>query len=265
MAERLVFVSYGLLTDEERRFGDQVAATIRAHEMKPFIAQEVHSANDLNSNVFEAVRMCDAFLGILQKRGTVTFRGYPGTERSSVWIQQEFAIFCYRAFVERRTIPMRIYAEHGIRREGVMEIAMANPIEFDDPDEVIADVAKWLDGPDFADDPVAARREAIFKRRFERTNEDERLLLELVAAHCPQAGDYVPSHTVRDDFYEVWRAVRVPDEQIEKRYKEAYARVRSFGLAANQEDKTTGNPRVWIPKQWFQLLQDEFRRLGRRL
>jgi len=166
MAERLVFVSYGLLTDEERSLGDQVAAVIREHGMRPFIAQEVHSAGDLNSNVFEAVQTCVAFLGIMQKRGMVAFRDYSPTERSSVWIQQEFAIFCYRAFVERRAIPMRIYTERGIRREGVMEIAMANPIEFADSAEILADVDKWLGGPDFDEHPVLSTREEMFKRRL---------------------------------------------------------------------------------------------------
>src|SRR5215468_2425547 len=189
MAERLVFVSYGLLTVEERRLGDRVAGVIRAHGMRPFIAQEVHSAGDLNSNVFEAVRICDAFLGIMQKRGTVAFQDYPPTERSSVWIQQEFAIFCYRAFVEGRSIPMRIYTERGIRREGVMEIAMANPIDFETPDEIAENVDHWLGGPDFDEHPVLRTREEMFKRRLSQTDADQKLLLEVIAAHCLQAGD----------------------------------------------------------------------------
>ena len=84
MVERLIFVSYGLLTDAERSLGAKLAAVVEANGRIPFVAQEVHSGSDLNSNVFEAVKMCDAFLGILQKRGTVTFTGYPPAERSSV-------------------------------------------------------------------------------------------------------------------------------------------------------------------------------------
>src|SRR5215470_9492899 len=157
MVERLIFVSYGVLTEDGRSLGAEVARLIRERNMRPFIAQEVHSSNDLNSNVFDGIGGCDAFLGILHKRGTVTFRDHTPSERSSVWIQQEFAIFCYRAFVEKRAIPMRIYVERGLRREGVMEIAMANPIEFESNDEVLKDVAECLAGPDFREHPVLAR------------------------------------------------------------------------------------------------------------
>ena len=190
MANRLVFVSYGVLTEEERRLGAAAAGIIRAHRMEPFIAQEVHSANDLNSRVFDAINNCDAFLGILHKRGLVRFRTYPDVDRSSVWIQQEFAVFCYRSFVERRALPMRIYMERGIRREGVMEIAMANPIEFEQPDEVLAELDRWLEGPEFHEHPIQARREQVFRRRLA-----EAIDIDVVVAGAVHLGETHVAHS----------------------------------------------------------------------
>ena len=259
-----MFVSYGLLTVEERRLGDRVAGVIRAHGMRPFIAQEVHSAGDLNSNVFEAVRICDAFLGIMQKRGTVAFQDYPPTERSSVWIQQEFAIFCYRAFVEGRSIPMRIYTERGIRREGVMEIAMANPIDFETPDEIAENVDHWLGGPDFDEHPVLRTREEMFKRRLSQTDADQKLLLEVIAAHCLQAGDFVGLKIVQNDFMALLGEQGV-GTQGGSRFNAALKNLLRGELVGRREDSRESEAKVWIAKQWWALLLDEFRRQGRHL
>jgi hypothetical protein len=265
MAERLVFVSYGQLTTEERALGQEVAQVVREHGMRPFIAQEVHSASDLNSNVFEAVRTCDAFLGILQQRGTVTFRDYPPTERSSVWIQQEFAMLCYRAFVEKRSIPMRVYAERGIRREGVMEIAMANPIEIDNPDEILADVDKWLGSPDFDEHPVVGTREGLFRRRMRATDDSQQLLLELVAAHCIHSDDFAQFPEVQRDFVAVLADEGIEATQANGQFGGAFEGLKNLGLLRLEYIRNSDDQRLWIPKQWWTLVLDEFRRRGRRL
>ena len=185
MPERVVFISCGQLTEGEKGLGREVAAIIERHGMRPFFAQDVHSAGDLNSEVFRAIQSCDAFLGILQRRGTVTFGKYPPAERASVWIQQEIATFCYRMFLERRSFPIRVYSERGIRREGVMEIAVVNPIEFDRSEEIPTEVERWLRSREFDDHPVLATREELFRRRLAPLNEVEQLLLE---AEVPSGG-----------------------------------------------------------------------------
>src|SRR5712692_674027 len=225
MPERIVFVSCGQLTEPERNLGRDVAEIIEGHGMRPFFAQDVHSTGDLNSEVFKAIQTCDAFLGILQKRGVVTFGGYAPVERASVWIQQEIATFCYRMFLEERSLPIRIFSERGVRREGVMEIAVVNPIEFDGPEEILAEVDKWLRSREFEEHPVLATREGLFRRRLEPLTESERFLLELVAAHCVQPDDFAQHGQVRDDFYAVLRNKGLKDGEIETAFREAYAKL----------------------------------------
>jgi hypothetical protein len=112
-----VFVSCGQLTEAERHLGSQVGEIVRAKSMTPFFADEVHSAGALNTVVFDTLRTCGAFVGILHQRGTVTFRPHRRSVRSSVWIQQEIAIFCYRMFVTQSVLPIRVYSQRGIRLE----------------------------------------------------------------------------------------------------------------------------------------------------
>ena len=148
--QRAVFVSCGQRTPDEVELGRTLARTIEDNGLRPFFAQDVHSAGDLNSEVFKAIQTCDAFLGILQKRGVVTYAGFPPVERSSVWIQQEIPVFCYRMFLEQRSLPIRVFSERGILREGVIQIAIVNPIEFDRSTDVVSGVDAWLKSRDVA-------------------------------------------------------------------------------------------------------------------
>ncbi len=261
---RTVFVSCGQLTDPERKLGRDIARVIEGHDMRAFIAQEVHSAGDLNTEVFRALQTCDAFLAILQRRGIITFTSHPPKERSSVWIQQEFAVFCYRMFLEQRSLPIRIYTEQGIRQEGVMEIAVANPITFDRGEEVLAGVDAWLKSREFEEHPILARREELFRSRIGRLDQDQLIVLELIAAHCLQPDDFAFHHIFRDDFFDIARSVsrNLQDEEIDKRFNEAYSHLVSLGLVMGE-----GQPgfatRVWIAKQWWQLVHDELRNRGK--
>ena len=264
MADRVVFVSCGQLTAPEIKLGRDVAAIIEGRGLRPFFAQDVHSTGDLNSEVFKAIQTCDAFLGILQKRGAVTFGGYAPVERASVWIQQEIATFCYRMFLEGRSLPIRIFSERGIRREGVMEIAVVNPIEFDDPDEVPAEVDKWLRSREFEEHPVLATREEMFRRRFAETDGEQKLVLELLAAHCLQPDDSTDFALVRDDFIAILKAGGLGNDAANSRFSAAMGRLHVLGLVGQHYDARP-EVRVWIAKQWYALVLDALRREGRRL
>jgi hypothetical protein len=108
MPKKLIFVSCGVHTKEERAFGQKMATLIEQHEMATFLAPTVHQPADLNTHVFEQLQRCDGFVGVLQKRGEIRYEDFPVKHRGSVWIQQEIGILFYRSFLLGRAIPMRI-------------------------------------------------------------------------------------------------------------------------------------------------------------
>ncbi len=63
-----------------------------------------------------------------------------------------------------RRIKVRVFAKHGIKREGLADTLILNPTEFDSDDELFALVGGWLTGPDFAEDPIASTREELFRK-----------------------------------------------------------------------------------------------------
>jgi hypothetical protein len=182
--KKVVFVSCGQETASERALGHQICSTIDMFpRTKSFYADLVHSPNDLNSEVFGALNRCDAFFAVMHDRGTVQYNNKPAVRRSSVWIQQEIAILCFRMSVRKTHLPVRVYMEEPLFLEGVMKTAIVNPIGFKEPYEVLDGLSTWLSGHDFDEDPIAARRETSFRQRVATIGEMEWLAIELAAAH----------------------------------------------------------------------------------
>lgn len=263
--KRLVFVSCGQSTDEEKALGREISAIIRDNGMMPFFAEDVHSPDGLNAVVFKHIRLCDAFVAVLHRRGTVTFRNYPSSERASVWIQQEIALVAYRKLLQQRDLPIRVYAEQGIRREGLLEVLIVNPIEFATRATLLTDLSAWLAGEEFKQHPVLARREASFRRRAAKLTEDQWLMLELIAAHCPAPGDFVDYDTLRNDFFEIKRDGAPPADAsntiIDAAFSSAGSALVADGLVLRFQE--INHARYSIGKQWWDLVLDELRADGR--
>ena len=274
MPDRRIFVSYGQLTEPERTLGRALRDVIAARGMTAFVAGEVHSAAGLNAEVHEAIRTCHAFLAVLHHRGEIRFPDFPDAQRSSVWIQQEIAIFSYRMFLERTPRPIMVYSQRGIRPEGLMQAAIVNPLTFDTDEEVIAGVDAWLQGREFEEDPILTKREALFHRRIEQLTEDEFLLLELLSAHLISPDDRVDYETLRADFCSDLGSSPPPgaDEGILHRLETARKRLSAHALVGWEVSSPPGMPpdrvifkktAMWIQRQWWDLILDELRSRGR--
>lgn len=84
-----------------------------------FFADEAHEPAALNTSLFQKLRDCDGFIGVMQKRGEITYPSFEKSHRASVWIHQEGAILFYRSFLLQRPtpIPRRLQVEKGIHHE----------------------------------------------------------------------------------------------------------------------------------------------------
>ena len=264
MANKRILVSCGQEPDKEIRLGRDIINVIGNHKgMGGFFSQHVHSPADLNSAVFGALKTCDGFFAVMHKRGGITYRNYPVTHRSSVWIQQEIAIIAYRSFLQGCHVPIRLYQEKGILLEGLMNTSIVNPILFERDEEVLEGVSKWLTGPDFEEHPVLARRESLFRRRTQDLTEHHWLILELIAAHTPEPGADADYHEVNKDFREIIREQGEGDQALDDRFHTARAALVEKGLIAQITDHAGEKTRFRIPKQWWDLVLEDLRNQGR--
>jgi len=181
MATRLIFICHGQL-DHEKRHGLALAKIIEdTAGFRAFFAENVHDTDGLSEHIFRKLEECDGFLAVMHKRGDVDFMGRHFT-RASVWIQQELAIvtFLNSQRQGRRRIRIRVFAERGIKREGLAEVLILNPTEFDKDEELHAHVTEWLKGPDFQGEPIETTREGLFQKVTSAFTKDHWMFLEVM-------------------------------------------------------------------------------------
>jgi len=136
---RLVFVSCGQFTEEERRLGTEIANLIRARtEYEGYFAQNQESVEGVTAHILAALGACLGFVGIMHKRGEVTTPSGP-IQRASVWVEQEIAIVSYRVQVLGHEVALATYVEDGIELEGMRASLLLNPRRFSSNAEVLTE------------------------------------------------------------------------------------------------------------------------------
>ncbi len=144
-----IFISCGQYYEAEKDLGREIERLVR--ELTPFetyLAQNQSTLNSLTQTVFRALDECTGLIGAMHHRGEVATPNGP-IIRGSIWIEQEIAIAAFLCQVQDRHLPIRMYTQQGIKREGIREILQTNPIQFQSNVEVLDDLRSnlpsWVD------------------------------------------------------------------------------------------------------------------------
>jgi len=133
----LVFISCGQAVPAERALGRAMAQAVEdLSECEGYFAQNQTSLQGLSQHVLGALNRCAAFVAVLHHRGSVKTR-HGEHIRASVWVEQEIAIAASRVHVTGQEIPVLIYIQNGIQREGLRDLLILNAIPFEAEDDVI--------------------------------------------------------------------------------------------------------------------------------
>lgn len=263
MAKMRIFVACGQDTEGEKQLGKDVLDVIDEKGMAGFFAEEIHSADELNTAVFKAINNCGGFCAIMHKRGEIKYSNYELAYRSSVWIQQEIGILMYRRFLQDRLIPVRVFCEMGILLEGIMKTSIINPVQFEKREEVLEGVRSWIKGPEFDVDPIIATRERLFQKRVETISKPEWLLLELIMAHSLEPGDMPALWDIERDLAESSLGQGQEQQIIRQLLNRLYSDLSKKGLIDIQRHLSGEVHALSIAKKWWSLMQEELRSRGR--
>jgi hypothetical protein len=191
MDKKLIFVSCGQLTKEERTLGIRIKTIIDATAgFEAYFAQAVQDFETLGRHVLDAIRRCAGAVVILHDRGVVI--GTDGNEwghRSSVWVNQELAILAYRQFFESQRIPLLAFIDPKVKIEGAMTSLIVNPRPLDTATEIAASVESWLTSGEFA-----ASSDEAFARKWNQLSDVGRKVL---ASLLEEGGHNVKETVVR--------------------------------------------------------------------
>ena len=151
MTQKLIFVSCGQQTTEEKNLGTSVKQLVDSqHGYKAYFAEYVQSLDALAKNIFEGLRKCSGLISFFHDRGLVTTQGNKEWGyRSSVWVNQEIAILAYRKQFEGIEIPILVFKDKKVRLEGAMTSLIVNPIPMKSESEILKQIESWLKSTEF--------------------------------------------------------------------------------------------------------------------
>lgn len=136
----LVFISCGQFHPKEIQLGKDLAAKVsELTQLEGYFAENRNTLAGLSNDIFRALEHCTALVAVMHHRGEVETLEHHKHTRGSIWIEQEIAIAAFLTQTRKRHIPVLLYTQRGIKREGVREQLKLNPVQFDEEAEVLAD------------------------------------------------------------------------------------------------------------------------------
>lgn len=151
MTDKLIFVSCGQQTEQEKRIGTSVKQLVDSKPgYKSYFAEYVQSLDALAKNIFDGLRMCSGLIAFMHERGFVKTNGAKDWGyRSSVWVNQEIAILAYRRQYEGIEIPILVFKDEKVRLEGAMTSLIVNPKIMKSESEILTQIDSWLISTEF--------------------------------------------------------------------------------------------------------------------
>ena len=133
---KTVFISCGQYTPEEKQLGKQVCELVVKHTpFEDYFADNQVTLKALFENVLRRLHESVGLIVIMHHRGEIAGRG---TNRASVWIEQEIAMAAMMEQILGRPLHVVVFTQPGIAREGIRQQLQLNVVEFNTAEEVTA-------------------------------------------------------------------------------------------------------------------------------
>jgi hypothetical protein len=203
MAEKLIFVSCGQLTPEEKDLGKSVKDLVDSKPgYKAYFAEKVQNLDGLAKNIFDKLQKCSGLISFLHERGLVTTNDKKKWgHRSSVWVNQEIAILAYRQQFEKiDEIPILVFKDKRVRLEGAMTSLIVNPSPMGSKSEILKHIESWLDSTIF---PLhSSAKEERFLSKWNKTSDTSR---KVISALVDEGGTNVKEEAIKKCLQESYK------------------------------------------------------------
>ena len=127
-----VFISCGQAHDRERNMAADVSKWFANQGYSTYVATEVQTIRELNSQIIDALKSSDYFLFINLPRESVSFTAGCGTCRGSIYSNQELAVAHAFGFEH-----MILVTHKNVVEEGVSKFLVVNTPKFDELNEIL--------------------------------------------------------------------------------------------------------------------------------
>lgn len=241
--KRLIFVSCGQVTEEEKQLGTAVKGLIDSSEgFQAYFAETVHDLTALGHHIFDALHRCSGAISFLQQRGSVTdLHGKDWGIRSSVWVNQEIAILAFRNFLEASKLPILVFKDADVKIEGAMTSFIINPLPLLTISKTLVQVKGWLESTDFA--PCLS---VEFQAKWDKLSLNSKRALNCLAS---EGGNKVKEFNIRRKLQEKYG---IEKNKASDSVREAKLQFTDTGLVICDRNTNTGDEMSFHPTwKWY--------------
>ncbi len=241
--KRLIFVSCGQLTEEEKQLGSAVKSLIDDTEgFEAYFAETVHDLTALANHIFDALHRCSGVISFLHNRGLVTnSAGEIWGVRSSVWVNQEIAILAFRKFLESANLPILVFNVDNVKLEGAMTSFIANPQPLLSVKDSLEQIKKWLESADFA--PCLTDE---FAEKWNKLSPNSKIAVRCLA---DEGGQQVKKNNIRRKMQQKYGLLQI---DADKAIRKARSEFNDTGLVICDHNIDTGDEWSYHPTwKWY--------------
>ncbi len=229
MGTKTIFISCGQDEETEIKAGERVRNVVNADpDLKGFYAEHGGKGENLFARIMDALRTCSGAVFVVHGRGTIDTHEERNM-RASVWVSQELAILAYRIHAQHQDVPILMFLDDSVSREGILGRLSLQPHALSSLDEMERVLVQWLQKETFRDSYAS-----IVAEKFAGARPDDRIFLSaLIHEGC----DDVSISTLKPIVRKMWSKERTEASRI---VDDGYSRCHVLGLI-NQDIKFTGN------------------------
>lgn len=149
---RLIFISCGQRTEEERATGKAVAEFVRSRGFDAYFADEISKLDSLAACIFDNLARASGVIFLLHEREQVSGSRGPFV-RASVWIQQEISMLAFLQQYDKVSLPVLAFKDAAVKVEGVAESLILNAPPIPPLPNLLEAVSGWMDRAEFPERP----------------------------------------------------------------------------------------------------------------
>lgn len=206
MGTKTIFISCGQDEETEIKAGERVRAVVNADPgLEAFFAEHGGKGEGLFGRILDALKGCSGAVFVVHGRGPIDTSDERNM-RASVWISQELAILAYRRHALHQDVPILLFLDDNVSREGILGHLSLQPHSLPNLDEMEKVLVQWLREEIFQESVAS-----IVAEKFAQTSDEDRMLL---LALIQEGGVNVPRSPLGSIVQEKWSKGKIKAGEI---------------------------------------------------
>ncbi len=172
MGTKTIFISCGQKEESEREVGERFRGVVNADpRLEGFYAEHGGTGEGLFGRILDALKACSGAVFVVHGREEIPGLG-DRNKRASLWVGQELAILAYRRQSLHHDVPILLFLDEKVSREGMLGQLSFQPHPLSNLEDMENVLSDWIEMEHFPESVAS-----VVAEKFAKTNDENRMFL----------------------------------------------------------------------------------------